>query len=227
MPTSDPSDSPLAVNKHSVLIVDDHPIVREGLARLIAHEPDIEVCGGADNVSDALDQVASLRPDLVVVDISLRDSNGLELISELKCRHPNLRALVWSMFDEMVFAERALRAGAMGYVNKQQPIDIVLEAIRQVLDGNVYLSTKIANLLVRRVGGISPIGQDPVRNLSDREFQVFEMIGRGLKAQEIARRIGLSVKTVETHRDRVKTKLNLRSAFEVNRYATLWMLENG
>ena len=148
-----PEQTAASPRKHTVFVVDDHPIVRQGLTQLMAQEPDVEVCGGADNVNDALQQVATLQPDLVLVDISLKDSNGLELLGQLKTVSESARTLVWSMFDESVYAERALRAGAMGYVNKQESIETVVYAVRQVLLGNVYLSSKMATFLVRRVGG--------------------------------------------------------------------------
>jgi DNA-binding NarL/FixJ family response regulator len=219
--------APSALHKRRVYVVDDHPIVRQGLAQFIAHEPDIEVCGGAANVNDALEEIAAMRPDLVIIDISLEGSNGIDLINQLKTRNENTKALVWSMFDEKLFAERALRAGALGYINKQEPIDTVVTAIRQVLQGDVYLSPGLAAYLVHRVGGMQPLDADPVSSLSDRELEVFEMIGRGMTTQEIARQLGLSAKTIETHRERIKVKLRLRNAAELSREAVLWILENG
>jgi DNA-binding NarL/FixJ family response regulator len=216
-----------APEKFTVLIVDDHPIVRQGLAQLISHEPDITICGGAETVSDAIEQIARIQPDLVLIDISLRDSNGLDLLSQIRSVSENARTLVWSMFDESVYAERALRAGAMGYVNKQEPVETVIEAVRQVLRGNVYLSNKLAAHLVRRVGGVAPVAESPISPLSNRELEVFTMIGRGLTTNEIANRLNLSSKTVETHRERIKLKLNLRNACELSRRAVLWVLENG
>jgi len=194
---------------------------------LMAHEPDIEVCGGAVNVDEALRKVEELRPDLVIVDISLEGSNGIQLIHELRARGDNIKTIVWSMFDEMVYAERALRAGTMGYVNKQEPTANVVEAIRHVLGGEVYLSPKLAKYLVHRVGGAQSLEEDPVRGLSNREMEVFQMIGHGMTTQEIARRLGLSGKTIETHRERIKVKLKIRNAAELSRKAVVWVLENG
>lgn len=224
MSTSEETCSP--TKTYTVFIVDDHPIVRQGLTQLMAQEPDIDICGGADNVNDALQQVSALQPDLILIDISLKDSNGLELLGQLKTVTQSARTLVWSMFDESVYAERALRAGAMGYVNKQEPIETVVYAVRQVLQGNVYLSPKMASLIVRQLGG-NPANETPVSVLSNRELEVFTMIGRGMTTHEIARRLNLSPKTIETHRERIKMKMNLRNAAELSRRAVLWVLENG
>jgi DNA-binding NarL/FixJ family response regulator len=213
--------------KHRILIVDDHPIVRQGLSALIAHEPDLEVCGGAEDVEEALRLVEQTRPDLVVIDVSLKNSHGIDLITEIKARDERIKMLVWSMFDEKLFAERSLRAGAMGYVNKQESIDQVVDAIRQVLRGEVYLSSQMTSRLLHRIAGGAFLEQDPIQNLSDRELQVFEMIGRGMTTQQIARKLQLSPKTIETHREKIKTKLNLRNAAELGRHAVRWVLENG
>ena len=217
----------MAKRKRKILIVDDHPVVRSGLADLLAREPDIEVCGGADNVTDGLRQVEALRPDLVVVDISLNDSSGIELISELKDRHAGVKSLVWSMFDEKIFAERALRAGALGYINKREPIENMVRAVRQVLAGEMYLSPQMTNRLVRRACGGGPSSEDPIQRLSNRELQIFEMIGSGSTTKQIARKLDLSPKTVEAHREKIKAKLDLKNAAELNRRAVQWVLENG
>ncbi len=211
--------------KRRILIVDDHPIVRQGLAQLIAHESDIEVCGDADSVTDALREADSLRPDLVVVDISLKDSHGMELITRLRENHRETKMLVWSMFDEMVFAERVLRAGAMGYINKQESVEKVVDAIRHVLRGEIYLSPRMTNHVLARLGRGESVQQDPINGLTDRELEVFEMIGQGTTTQQIARKLGLSPKTIETHREKIKAKLNLRNAAELSRRAVQWVLE--
>jgi DNA-binding NarL/FixJ family response regulator len=186
-----------AARKHRILVVDDHPIVRKGLAQLIAHEPDIEMCGGTDNVADALKQVASLHPDLVIVDMSLKDSHGLELLVQIKTHFEDVRTLVWSMFDEKIYAERALRAGAMGYVNKQESIHQLIAAIRQVLGGEMYLSSQMTRTFLRRVSSGNVLDKDPVQTLSNRELEVFEMIGNAMTTQQIARKLNLSPKTIE------------------------------
>jgi len=213
--------------KRRVLIVDDHPIVLRGLEELLAREPDIEVCGGAESVADALGQVEAARPDLVVVDVSLGESSGIDLIAEINARYPGVKTLVWSMHDEEMFAERALRAGAMGYVNKKEPVGNVVQAMRQVLRGEMYASPQVTNALLRRVGGRAPLDEDPIRTLSDRELQVFQMLGHGMTTKEIAAKLELSPKTVDSHRENIKSKLDVRHAADLNRRAVQWVLENG
>jgi DNA-binding NarL/FixJ family response regulator len=215
------------LGKYKILVVDDHPIVRQGLTRLISQEDDIEVCGGADSVSTAMEQVKATSPDLVVVDISLKDSHGIELITQVKAFSDRIKILVWSMFDEKVFAERALRAGAMGYVNKQEPIETVVAAIRRILRGDMHLSAKMTNSVLGRLAGGRAVQEDPIATLSNREVEVFHMIGQGMTTQQIARKLGVSPKTVETHREKVKFKLNLKNAAELNCRAVQWVLENG
>ncbi len=222
--TVDERETP-ATRKLRILVVDDHPIVRKGLAQLIAHEPDIEMVGGADNVVDALRQVADLHPDLVVVDMSLKDSHGLELLAQIKAQFVDVRTLVWSMFEEKIYAERALRAGAMGYVNKQESNSQLLAAIRQVLAGELYLSSQMTRTLLRRVRGGDLLAEDPVQTLSNRELEVFEMIGNAMTTQQIARKLKLSPKTVEAHREKIKSKFKLANAAELNRRAVQWVLE--
>jgi DNA-binding NarL/FixJ family response regulator len=208
------------------LIVDDHPIIRQGLMRLVTQEPDLQAFEGADNVADAFRQVQELRPDLVLVDISLKDSHGIELISQIKDFDERIKMLVWSMFDEKIYAERTIRAGAMGYICKQEPISNVLDAIRAVLAGNMYLSPNMTNNLLRRLGG-GEMERDPVAGLSNREIEVFQMLGRGMTTKSIATKLGVSPKTIEAHRERIKTKLNLKNASELNCQAVQWVLENG
>ncbi len=214
------------MTKSKILIVDDHPIIRQGLMRLIAQEPDIQVYEGADNVVDAFRQVEELRPDLVLVDISLKDSHGIELISQIKEFDARIKMLVWSTFDEKIYAERTIRAGAMGYVGKKEPIENVVEAIRNVLQGNMYLSPNMTNNILRRLGG-GDFHRDPIAGLSNREIEVFQMLGRGITTKAIAKKLGVSPKTVEAHRERIKTKLNLKNASELNCQAVQWVLENG
>lgn len=211
--------------KKRILIVDDHPIVRQGLTQLIAHESDIEVCGDAESVNEALRKTEALYPDLLVVDISLTDSHGLDLIAQLKESHPETKMLVWSMFDEMIFAERVLRAGAAGYINKRESVEKVIDAIRHVLRGDIYLSPRMNNHMLSRIGRGEPIQQNPIGSLTDRELEVFGMIGQGIATKQIARKLGLSPKTVETHREKVKAKLDLRNAAELSCRAVQWVLE--
>jgi DNA-binding NarL/FixJ family response regulator len=211
-----------------VLIVDDHPIVREGLALLISSQADLEVCGEAEDVITAGQLIDEARPDVAIVDISLKGSSGLELIKRIKAKHPSVQILVSSIHDESVYAERALRAGAMGYVNKQEATRTILVALRRILDGRVYLSERMADRLLCRTvgGGGEPIVGSPIESLSDRELEVFELIGQGLSTTEIAARLHLSSKTVETYRDRIRVKLNLTTGFQLARYALQWVLEN-
>ena len=214
--------------RHRVLIVDDHPPIREALAMRIADQPDLEVCGETADVADALRLMAETRPDLAVVDISLKTGNGIDLIKRMKDRNDNVRILVWSMHAESLYAERALRAGAHGYVNKDQATDTMLQAIRRVLDGKVWLSEAMTErLLQRTIGGArdeSTVSRTDV--LSDRELEVFRLIGSGVKTADIAERLHLSVKTVETYRDRIRQKLELGDGTELTHVATQWVLEN-
>ena len=223
--TSQDNGTP-ALRRRSVLIVDDHPIVRRGLADMIACQPDLEVCGEAADVAEAMRQVDLSHPDVVIVDLSLRGGHGIELIEQIRARDDHTRMLVSSMHDETLFAERALRAGAMGYITKQEPTENLLEAIRQVLRGEVYLSPRMTGRLLRGLRDGASIQQDPIRSLSNRELQVFEMIGQGMTTQQIARTLGLSPKTIETHREKLKDKLSLRNSAELNRRAVQWVLES-
>jgi DNA-binding NarL/FixJ family response regulator len=212
-----------------VLIVDDHPAVREALSIRIAAQPDLEVCGEAADATEALRLAAATEPDVAVIDIALETGNGIDLIKRLKARNDKFRAIVWSMYSEDLYAERALRAGAMGYINKQQATGRIIEAIRQVLAGKVYLSVAMTEKLLKRVVG--PAGQDSGRSLidtlSDRELDVFRQIGQGLKTHQIAAQLHLSIKTVETYRDRIREKLDLKDGTELARCAVQWVLEKG
>ncbi|MDB5311327.1 MAG: two component transcriptional regulator, LuxR family [Gemmataceae bacterium] len=212
-----------------VLIVDDHPAVREALAARIGRQPDLEVCGEADDMSEALRLVAATRPDVAIIDISLKTGNGIDLIKRIKDRNDGVRLLVWSMHGESLYAERALRAGALGYVNKDQATDTIVEAIRRVLEGKVYLSDAMAERMLHRAVGAGREGgtRSPLDALADRELEVFRLIGQGVKTAEIADRLHLSVKTVETYRDRIRQKLDLTDGTELAHYATQWVLENG
>lgn len=211
-----------------ILIVDDHPLVREGLAGRIAAQRDLAVCGQAEDVEQALADVARLEPDLVIVDLALKGGHGLELLKRIKAKHPAVKTLVATMHDEADYGERALRAGALGYINKQEVPEKVIEAVRQVLGGKIYVSPRLADRLVHRaVGGATALEESPYARLSDRELEVFRFIGQGLTTRQIAARLDLSVKTVETHRENVKAKLNVRNSAELSRQAVQWVLENG
>src|SRR4051812_15221957 len=206
--TAKPNAPAHAGNKTRVVLVDDHPVVRQGLARLINDEADLTVCAEADGAAAALEVIQQLKPDLVVVDISMGGTDGIELIKDLRVRFPGLPALVLSMHDESLYAERVLRAGAKGYVMKQEAPEKVMTAIRRVLAGEVYVSEKIAGRLLKAMSGTKgPASESPLDRLSDRELQVFRLIGSGLSVREIADKLFLSVKTIETHREHIKEKL--------------------
>jgi len=207
--------------KHRILLVDDHPMVCEGLAQWINAEPDLEVCAQAHTAPAALEAIDKFRPHLAVVDIALGSGSGVELIKDIKVRHPHLPSLVLSMHDEALYAERSLHAGAKGYVMKEEETDVLLKAIRHVLRGEVYLSEKVKDRIVNRLGGILP-GDEitfPTDKLSDRELQVFELIGDGYATHEIAEQLHLSMKTIASHRENIRKKLNLGSGEELLRYA--------
>jgi DNA-binding NarL/FixJ family response regulator len=206
-----------------ILIVDDHPMMREGLAQLIEHEPDLAVCAQADNAAQALAAIEGQMPDLALVDISLPDKNGLELIKDLQTMHPQLPLLVVSMHDETLYAERVLRAGGRGYIMKQEGGRKLMEAIRHVLGGQIYVSEKMsAKILELFSGRRLEAGNSPVERLSDREFEVFQLIGQGQGTRRMAEHLHLSVKTVEVHRANIKKKLELDSGPELVRFAIRW-----
>jgi len=225
MSDNGPQESPLGCvrTQAAVLIVDDHPLMRFGMAQLIAPHPDLRVCGEADSVADAVRAATALQPDLVLVDLSLKDRSGLALLEILRQTVPDTMLLVVSMHDEALFAERALRFGARGYVMKDETADTLILAIRQVLSGRVYVSDRIAQSVLQRLGHDVPPPGGRLATLTDRELEVFELIGRGLGTNAIAARLGVSVKTIETHRASLKAKLGLDSSALV-RYAVAWSL---
>ena len=212
-----------------VLIVDDHPAVREALAIRIDRQRDLEVCGEAADMTEALRLVANLQPDAAVIDISLKSGNGLDLIKRIKDHNDRVRILVWSMHSESLYAERALRAGALGYINKDQATNQIVEAIRCVLQGKIWLSDTMTERILQRTVGAErqAVALSPVNALADRELEVFLLIGQGVKTADIAERLHLSVKTVETYRDRIRHKLDLDDGTQLAHYAAQWMLENG
>ncbi len=210
--------------KRTVLIVDDHPIVRQGLAQLINQEKDLEVCGQAGDAHEAMQAIRTLAPDMVIVDLLLKGTSGMELIKDLKVQYPNLPVLTLSMHDEVVYAERALRAGARGYVMKKEATEKVVTAIRRVLAGEVYVSEGMAAQMVSRfVGGGAKEAGSSVESLSDRELEVFRLIGEGFSTREMADKMHLSVKTIETYRAHIKDKLGLEDANQVLRCAIQWV----
>jgi DNA-binding NarL/FixJ family response regulator len=207
-----------------ILIVDDHPMMREGVALLISREKDLAVCGEADTASSAVEKVAQLKPDLVIVDITLPGRSGLELIKDIQAMHSGTLLLVVSMHEESLYAERVLRAGARGYVMKQEGGKKLLEAIRQVLNGQIYVSPSMSARILEVFSGHRPEAADsPVAGLTDREFEVFRLIGQGANTRDIAKNLRLSVKTVEVHRLNIKAKLKLSTASELVHYAVRWM----
>ena len=212
----------------NVLIVDDHPMMRQGLAQLIDNEPDLKVIAEADTGGQGLDIVVKEKLDLAVLDISLPDRNGLELIKDIRSVKPELPVLIISMHDEALYAERVLRAGARGYIMKQEGGHKLLQAIRQVLTGQIYVSEKMsARILETFSGRKSEQSASPVAKLSDREFEVFQLIGQGKGTKEIAQHLNLSVKTVEVHRAKIKEKLSLLTATDLVRYAVRWAEAQG
>ena len=206
-----------------VLLVDDHPVVRSGLVQLIGEQPDMAVCGEADDVGQALRFFAEQDPDVAIVDLSLqRDLGGIELIRDIRNQYPRVRILVVSMYDESVFAERALRAGAMGYVMKTEAPETLVKAIRSVAKGEVHLSAAVARRIVSGAVGAPQDRKLPTERLTDRELEVFQAIGRGLGTSAIAKALKLSVKTVETYRARIKEKLGLPDAAALLERAIQW-----
>jgi DNA-binding NarL/FixJ family response regulator len=207
-----------------VLIVDDHPMMREGLAQLIGNDPGLEVCGDAGDAQEALEKIASLKPDLVLTDITLPGKNGLELIKDIQALHPGVLVLVLSMHDETLYVERVLRAGGRGYIMKEEGGKKIAQAIRQVLDGQIYVSEKMsAKILEIFSGHGANVAASPVETLTDREFDVFQLIGQGLATKQMADKLHLSTKTIEVHRANIKAKLGLGSMAELIRYAVRWV----
>jgi DNA-binding NarL/FixJ family response regulator len=229
MKNPNPKQSRTVDDRRRVLLVDDHPIVCEALTQKIGSESELMVCGQARDIHGALDAIEKLRPHVVVVDIALGEGSGVELIKDIKVRYPRLPTLVLSMHDEALYAERSLHAGAKGYVLKQEEPSVLLRAIRQVLQGQVYVSEKIKNAIVNRLGGVTPEGEITtlVQQLSDRELEVFQLIGDGFATHEIADRLHLSMKTVASHREHIKQKLNLKAGEELVRFAIHWQRHGG
>jgi DNA-binding NarL/FixJ family response regulator len=209
--------------KKRLLIVDDHPMMRQGLAQLIDHESDLAACGEADTAAQALRRISTDKPDLVLVDISLPDRNGLELIKDIQALHPGLPVLVVSMHDESLYAARVLRAGGRGYIMKQEGGKMLMRAIRQVLGGQIYVSERMAAKILEIFSGHrTDVSRSPVERLSDREFEVFQLVGQGKGTRDIAGQLHLSVKTVEVHRANIKHKLDLKRGTDLVRYAIRW-----
>lgn len=209
--------------KNKVFLVDDHPIVRQGLTLLINQERDLTVCGEAEEMHSALQSIDSTKPDIVVLDISLNGPDGLDLLKHLRSRHPKLPVLMLSMHDESIYAERTLRAGANGYIMKQEATEKVLIALRRILSNEIYVSDRIANNMLRHyVRGDQGAQSSPVTELSDRELEIFRLIGQGHTTRQIANELHLSVKTVESYQAHIKEKLSLHSARELVQHAIRW-----
>jgi DNA-binding NarL/FixJ family response regulator len=221
------TDLESSTTKRKVFIIDDHPIVRQGLALFINREPDLAVCGDAEEANTALRLIGELKPDLVMLDISLNGPDGLDLLKTIRARDPNLPVLILSMMDEALYAERGLRAGANGYIMKQQATEQVLVAIRRILGGEIYLSERMANKMLHLFVGGSPTEQSsPIADLTDRELEVFRLIGEGHGTRQIADALHLSIKTVESYQAHIKEKLLLKNGRELVQRAIQWNVAN-
>ena len=209
--------------KKKVFLIDDHPTLCRGLKELIDHEKDLTVCGLVDDAPRALEAIKTTRPDIVVSDLTLKDSNALELVKDIKIRYGALPVLILSMHDENLYAERCLRAGARGYITKDETIENILQAIRRVLNGDIHLSTQISSRVLKKAVGAANGHTDPIDTLSDRELEVFRLIGRGLRTADIAECLHLSIKTIETYREHIKIKLHLENAARLTQYAVQWV----
>jgi len=212
-----------AAVKKRILVVDDHPIVRQGLALMVNREADLVVCGEAEDAPGALLVLASAKPDVLIVDISLNGPDGLDLLKSIRTTHPTLPVLILSMHDESIYAERALRAGANGYIMKQEATERVLVAVRRILGGEIYVSDRIANKMLKHyITGSGNLRNSSIADLSDRELEVFRLIGEGHGTRQIAEELHISIKTVESYQAHIKEKLSLRSARELMQHAIQW-----
>lgn len=224
---SPPPDLPApapAPTRRRVLLVDDHPMMRAGLAHLIERQPDLTVCGEASNPAEALKALSTAAPDIVLTDWTMPGRSGLEFVKDVLATHPTLPILVVSMHDESVYAERALRAGARGYIMKEAGGEAVVGAIRQILSGQVYVSPTMSARILENLSGNKPRGStSPIEKLSDREFEVFQLIGQGKSTRDIAEQLHLSSKTVDVHRSHIKEKLDLKDATSLIRHAVRWV----
>ncbi|GAB6906333.1 Two component transcriptional regulator, LuxR family [Desulfosarcina cetonica] len=211
------------MKKRKIFVVEDHPIFRLGISELINQEEDLAVCGGAESVHQAMREIERLNPDLLIVDISLKHSDGIDLIKEIHNQRKDLPMMILSMHDEFLYAERALRAGARGYIMKEEAMESVVFAIRQVLAGNLYFNDQVKEHILFQLSGDSGAADaDPIKRLTNRELEVFRLIGRGFSTRDIAGKLNLSIKTIGTYRERIKEKLGLRNATELVRLAVHW-----
>jgi DNA-binding NarL/FixJ family response regulator len=219
------TERPAATARKSVLVVDDHPLMRQGLALLINQQLDMEVCAEAEEAHAAMQAIARRKPDIIILDISLNGPDGLELLKSIRAAEPDLPVLILSMHDEAIYAERALRARANGYIMKHEATEKVLVAVRRILNGEIYLSDRMSNKMLQQyIGGGPPMLQSRIAALSDRELEVFRMIGEGRATREIADELRLSIKTVETYQAHIKEKLGLRSGRELIQHAIQWKI---
>lgn len=219
------SDKDVRTAKKAVLVVDDHPLMRQGLALLINQQQDMQVCGEAEEAQAAMLAIAQRRPDIMILDISLNGPDGLELLKSIRASDPDLPVLILSMHDEAIYAERALRAHANGYIMKQEATEKVLVAMRRILNGDLYLSDRMSNKMLQQyIGGGPSMIQSRIASLSDRELEVFRLIGEGRATREIAEELHLSIKTVETYQAHLKEKLSLRSGRELIQHAIQWKI---
>ncbi len=210
--------------KAAIVIVDDHPIVRQGLADLLNEEPDLIVTGQAEDAPEAVQLIRQQKPDIVIIDVSLKETSGIELIKDIKALDPDIPVLTLSMHDESLYAERALRAGAKGYIMKQEATDKIVNAIRTVLKGQLYLSDKMSSRILRKIiGGGVEVESSPVDRLSDRELEVFTLLGQGHGTRQISEQLHLSIKTIETYRSHIKEKLDLADSTELLQHAIQWV----
>ena len=210
-------------NKKRILVVDDHPIVRQGLALMVNREADLVVCGEAEDATSAMLVLVSARPDVLIVDISLNGPDGIDLLKTIRIQHPSLPVLILSMHDESIYAERALRAGANGYIMKQEATEKVLVAVRRILNGEIYVSDRIANKMLKHyITGSGTLRVSSIAGLSDRELEVFRLIGEGHGTRQISKELHLSIKTVESYQAHIKEKLSLSSARELMQHAIEW-----
>jgi DNA-binding NarL/FixJ family response regulator len=215
----------VAAEKKMVLVVDDHPLMRQGLSLLINQQQDMQVCGEAEEAQAAMHALAQKKPDIMILDISLNGPDGLELLKSIRVSHPDLPVLILSMHDEAIYAERALRARANGYIMKQEATEKVLVAMRRILNGDIYLSDRMQNKMLHQfIDGAPSMIQSRIASLSDRELEVFRLIGEGRATREIAEELHLSIKTVETYQAHIKEKLALRSGRELIQHAIQWKI---
>jgi DNA-binding NarL/FixJ family response regulator len=218
-------ERPVQTAKKTVLVVDDHPLMRQGLALLINQQQDMQVCGEAEEAQAAMQAIAQRRPDIIILDISLNGPDGLEVMKSIRATNPDLPVLILSMHDEAIYAERALRARANGYIMKQEATEKVLVAVRRILNGDIYLSDRMSNKMLQQyIGGAPSMIQSRIAALSDRELEVFRLIGEGRATREIAEELHLSIKTVETYQAHLKEKLALRTGRELIQHAIQWKI---